>query len=127
VPAAGWPLPGHDRRFGISMENKYLVVFCSCPDDATAQSLAETLVTERLAACVTRVSGVESVYHWQGRIQKDPEVLLIIKTSAERLGTLSARIEELHPYEVPEIIAVAVAGGSERYLGWLGQTVAGSE
>ena len=109
------------------MKNKYLVVFCSCPDGTTASSLAETLVSERLAACVTRVAGVESVYHWQGRVHQDAEVLLIIKTSAERLATLSARIEALHPYEVPEVLAVAVTGGSERYLAWLGQTVGGRE
>lgn len=109
------------------MKNKYLVVFCSCPDDATASSLAETLVGESLAACVTRIAGVESVYRWQGRVHRDAEVLLIIKTSAERLDTISARIEALHPYEVPEVLAVDVTGGSERYLAWLGQTVGGLE
>ena len=85
--------------------------------------LARTLVSERLAACVSQVAGVRSTYRWEGRTHEDEEILLIIKTSAERLATLSARIEALHPYEVPEVIAVEVAGGSERYLAWLGQTV----
>jgi periplasmic divalent cation tolerance protein len=105
------------------MKDKHLVVLCSCPDEATAGMLARTLVSERLAACVSQVAGVRSTYRWEGRTHEDEEILLIIKTSAERLATLSARIEALHPYEVPEVIAVEVAGGSERYLAWLGQTV----
>ena len=105
------------------MENNYLVVLCSCPDVASAGQLADTLVEERLAACVTRLPGATSVYHWEGSVHRDPEVLLIIKTTAGRLATLTARIESLHPYEVPEVIAIPVAGGSERYLGWVGQTV----
>lgn len=108
------------------MKNQYLVVFCTCPDDATADSLAAALVGENLAACVNRVAGVRSTYRWEGRIHDDEEILLIIKTSAQRLATLSARIQALHPHEVPEVIAVEVAGGSERYLAWLGQTVGGS-
>ena len=108
------------------MKNQYLVVFCTCPDDATADSLAAALVGENLAACVNRVAGVRSTYRWEGRIHDDEEILLIIKTSAQRPATLSARIQALHPHEVPEVIAVEVAGGSERYLAWLGQTVDGS-
>ena len=104
-------------------ENKYLVVFCSCPDVDSAGRLADTLVVERLAACVTRLPGATSVYHWDGAVHRDAEVLLIIKTTAERLANLTARIEALHPYEVPEVLAVPVAGGAERYLAWLGQTV----
>jgi periplasmic divalent cation tolerance protein len=104
-------------------ENNYLVIFCSCPDADSAGRLADTLVEERLAACVTRLPGATSVYRWEGAVQRDAEVLLIIKTTAERLANLSARIEALHPYEVPEVLAVPVAGGAERYLAWLGQTV----
>ncbi len=104
--------------------DNYLVVYCSCPDEASAGRLAEALVEERLAACVTRLPGATSVYRWEGSVQKDAEVLLIIKTTAGRLANLTARIEALHPYEVPEVIAVPVAGGSERYLSWVGQTVA---
>lgn len=105
------------------MKNNYLIVFCSCPDPATAARLAEALVEEHLAACVTCLPGATSVYRWEGSVQRDAEVALMIKTTAERLANLSARIEDLHPYEVPEVIAVPVAGGSERYLAWVGQTV----
>jgi len=105
-------------------ENNYLLVFCSCPDADSAARLADALVEERLAACVTRLPGATSVYHWEGTVHRDPEVVLIIKTTGERLANLTARIEALHPYEVPEVIAVPAAGGSERYLDWVGQTVA---
>ena len=109
------------------MKERYFVIFCSCPDEAIAERLAGTLVEERLAACVSRLPGMTSTYRWEGRIRENPEVLLVIKTSGERLATLSARIEALHPYEVPEVIAVEIATGSERYLGWLGQMVAATD
>lgn len=106
------------------MKNKYLVVFTSCPDEATALALATALVQENLAACVNRLPGARSSYRWQGELRDDAEVLLIIKTSGDRLGNLSARIQQLHPYEVPEIVALDIGAGSERYLHWLGQTLA---
>ncbi len=105
------------------MKNKYLVVFCTCPDEAAAAALANELVGENLAACVNRIPGVRSTYRWEGELRDDAEVLLVIKTSGDRMGTLFARIEQLHPYEVPEIIAVEIGAASERYLGWLGQTL----
>jgi periplasmic divalent cation tolerance protein len=106
------------------MKNKYLMVFCSCPDKVVADRLCQVLVEERLAACVSQISGLTSVYWWEGQVRKDEEVLLLIKTTSQRLVNLTARIEALHPYEVPEIVAVPIEGGSERYLAWLGQTVA---
>lgn len=106
------------------MKNKYLIVFCSCPDAVVASHLSRVLVGERLAACVSQVSGLTSVYWWEEEVREDPEVLLMIKTTGERLANLTARIEALHPYEVPEIVAVTLEGGSERYLAWLGQSVA---
>ena len=107
------------------MKNKYLIVFSTCPDEDSAASLATALVSEGLAACVNRVPGVRSTYRWQGEIHDEPEVLLIAKTTRGRLSNLTARIEELHPYEVPEVIAVDIGAGSERYLDWLGQTLPG--
>ncbi len=107
------------------MNPEYFVVLTTCPDETTAAVLARRLVEERLAACVNRVAGLRSTYCWEGKVQEDPEVLLIAKTSAGRVATLSARIQELHPYELPEVIALPVALGAERYLAWLGQSVAG--
>ncbi len=110
-----------------SNKNSYLLVFCTCPDEATAERLAVSLVGERLAACATRLPGATSVYTWEGEVHQDREVLLLLKTTGARLATLSARIGALHPYEVPEVVAVDIAAGSERYLDWLGQTVAAAD
>jgi periplasmic divalent cation tolerance protein len=104
-------------------EINYMVILTTCPDEATAERLARTLVEERLAACVNRLAGVRSTYRWQGEVHDEPEVLLVIKTTAATVGTLSARLLDLHPYEVPEVLALPVAGGSERYLQWLGLNV----
>ena len=94
-------------------------MLCTCPDGDPAAHLAETLVTESLAACVNRVPGVVSHYRWQGRLQQDTETLLLIKTTQARLAALSARIRELHPYELPEVLAVPVQGGLDEYLDWI--------
>ncbi|MBM5811617.1 MAG: divalent-cation tolerance protein CutA [Gammaproteobacteria bacterium] len=109
------------------MKNKVIVVLSQCPDEATAERLALRLLEERLAACVNWLPGARSAYWWQGQIQRDTETLLLAKTTAERLGQLTARLTELHPYDVPEILALEVAGGAERYLDWVGQTLGADE
>ena len=96
-----------------------LLCFCTCPDDITAARLADTLVDERLAACVNIVPGLRSVYRWQGAVERSDEVLLLIKTTRARLPALSARVVELHPHELPEVVAVEVAGGLSAYLDWV--------
>ena len=101
------------------MNPKHIVVYCSCPDEAVASGLASALVAEGLAACVTRLPGVNSTYCWDGALQDEREVLLVIKTLAARFETLEARIRALHPYEVPEIIALPVVAGSTGYLDWV--------
>jgi periplasmic divalent cation tolerance protein len=95
------------------------VALSTCPDAATAQRLAEILVTERLATCINRIEGVRSTYVWKGGLQDDPEVLLMIKTTGKRLGELEARLKALHPYELPEWVVLPVTGGNERYLEWV--------
>ncbi|WEN15172.1 divalent-cation tolerance protein CutA [Rhodanobacter sp. AS-Z3] len=96
-----------------------LLCYCSCPDEATARQLAETLVGERLAACVNQLPGVRSTYRWQGELTTDSEVLLLIKTTAARLPALRSRVLELHRYALPELIAVPVTCGHEAYLQWV--------
>ena len=96
-----------------------LLVLSTCPDEASAARIAETLVSERLAACVTRLSGARSVYRWQGAIEQADEVQLLIKTSAARYAELAARLRALHPYAVPEILALPVAQADADYLAWL--------
>lgn len=98
---------------------------CSCPEGAPAAHLAETLVGERLAACVNRLPGVVSTYRWEGRVDENSETLLLIKTTADRLAELTARISELHPYELPEVVAVPLVGGLEHYLDWIRSSVSG--
>ena len=98
-----------------------LVCFCTCPDADSAARLAETLVGERLAACVNVLPGLRSVYRWQGDIERSDEVLLLIKTTRPRLPALSARVLELHPHELPEVVAVEVAGGLSAYLDWVAE------
>lgn len=102
-----------------------LLVLCSCPDDATAAGLARRLVEERLAACVSRVPLTASTYRWQGELVEAAEVLLLVKTTAARQAALTARLAELHPYEVPEIVAIAVDGGLPAYLAWLAGETSG--
>jgi periplasmic divalent cation tolerance protein len=84
-----------------------------------ADTLARALVERRLAACVNVVPGVVSHYRWRDALQRDAEHLLVIKTRAERLEALRAAFAELHPYELPELVALTVAGGSDAYLRWL--------
>jgi periplasmic divalent cation tolerance protein len=101
-----------------------LLCLCTCPDAASAQRLAETLVGERLAACVNRLPGVLSTYRWQGEVNTGGEELLLIKTTAAGFETLKARLLELHPYEVPELVALPVERGHAAYLDWVRANVA---
>src|SRR5882757_257037 len=102
-----------------------VIVLSVCPDAAVAQQIAETLVRERLAACVSRVTGVQSTYIWEGAVQDDSEVLLIIKTVESRVAELAARLGTVHPYTLPEVVAIPICSGSERYLEWMRQAVSG--
>jgi periplasmic divalent cation tolerance protein len=101
------------------MSPQVLLAFCTCPDDETAERIARGLVEARLAACVNLLPRLTSVYRWQGKIEKDDETLLMIKTTASRFDALSDRLRELHPYELPEIIATPAARGLPEYLQWV--------
>lgn len=101
------------------MTTSVLVALCTCPSEDIAARIAETLVADGLAACVNQLPGVQSVYLWQGEIAKDAEVLLLIKTTESRFDAMTARIRELHPYELPEIIALPVTRGLTEYLEWV--------
>jgi len=101
------------------MTDQVILALTTCPDEASAQAIAAALVQERLATCVNRIAGVRSTYFWDARLQDEAEILLIIKTTAGRLDDLRARLGALHPYELPELLAIDVAGGNERYLDWV--------
>lgn len=98
---------------------EFRVVLVTCPNSDCALSLARALVEEKLAACANMIDGLRSIYMWKGQVCDEAEVLLIIKTRQGRLEALMERVRALHPYEVPEIIALPVAAGSEAYLRWL--------
>lgn len=95
------------------------LVLTTLPDQETAARLARQLVESRLAACVNVLSPCRSFYRWQDTLQEDEEIPLIIKTTGERYAELEARIRELHPYELPEIISIQLDGGSAAYLSWI--------
>ena len=96
-----------------------LIVLSTLPDRARALALASALVERRLAACVNVLAECSSVYRWQGKIETAAEVPVLIKTSAARYAALEQAIRELHPYELPEIVAVPIGGGLPGYLQWV--------
>ena len=99
-----------------------LLVFCTFPDEATAERVARALVEQRLAACVSR-SAVRSVYRWKEAIEAADEVQLVAKTTREAYPALEAALRALHPYEVPEILAVDTAAGLDAYAAWIQDSV----
>ena len=96
-----------------------LLILTNLPDEASAQTLAATLVTERLAACVNILAPCRSIYRWQGAIESAQEIPLLIKTTMARYAALEAAIRARHPHELPEIIAVPIALGLPGYLSWV--------
>lgn len=101
----------------------YAVVFITASSSEEARLLAGTLVEERLAACVSIVSQVHSIYTWEGRLEKADEYLLMCKTKKGLFDRLEARVRSLHSYQVPEIIQVPIMNGSEAYLRWMDETL----
>lgn len=95
------------------------VVLVTIPDADAGLELARRLVAENLAACGNLIPGLKSVYRWKGEIQEDPEALLVLKTTEERLPDLKKRVLELHSYEVPEFLALPVGDGYDPYLRWV--------
>jgi len=101
----------------------FCVVLTTVKNRAEAKRLAERLVSEKLAACVSAVPNVASVYRWRGKVERAKEVLVVVKTSMEKLDRLITRIKKLHSYEVPEILALRIERGLPEYLKWLGESL----
>ncbi len=99
-----------------------IVVLVTCPTVAVGERIARQLVEERLAACVNLIPRVTSVYRWQGKLARDRETLLVIKSRRIRFPALARRVAALHPYSVPEIIALPVPAGSRAYLEWVAES-----
>jgi len=94
------------------------VVLCTCPADH-AERIARVILEERLVACVNVVSGVKSLYWWKDQIQSDTETMLVIKTPSANFAKLEARLTEIHPYAVPEVLSLEVVDGSRSYISWV--------
>ena len=96
-----------------------LIVFSTCATREEAERIARAVVEERLAACVQVLPPIQSIYRWQGAVEQSEEILMLFKTTSAQFPALEKRIAELHSYDTPEIVAVPVAAGAEKYLNWL--------
>ncbi len=96
-----------------------VVVMITAPDETVADTIATALIEQRLCACVTIVPAVRSVYRWQGAVERATEVQLLAKTTRDRLDDVTATVARLHPYSVPEVLALATVGGLPAYLQWV--------
>ena len=105
------------------MSTDVRTAFVTAPDPSTAEAMARTLVDERLAACVNVIPGLVSVYCWEGDLQRDEEVLMMLKTTCAKVEALRARVVELHPYDVPEVLVLDVVSGHDAYLEWVRRAV----
>ncbi len=99
------------------------VVMVTVPDGNTGEQLVRTLLEERLVACGNLIAGVRSIYRWKGEVCQDPEVIVILKTTASALSRLTERVVALHPYDCPEVLAIPVEGGFSAYLAWITENV----
>jgi periplasmic divalent cation tolerance protein len=101
------------------VSGEVVALLMTAPDEETGRRIARALVEERLAACVNVLPGVHSIYRWKGAVEEADEVMLVAKTRAERAAALAARVRALHPYELPEVVALPVTDGSRAYLRWV--------
>jgi periplasmic divalent cation tolerance protein len=101
----------------------YQLVFTTCPNEEVAKIIATCLVSERLAACVNIVPNITSIYSWEDKIQCDTEVQLLIKTTKSKFAKVKTKVNELHPYDVVEIIALNIQQGDTDYLNWISNSL----
>jgi periplasmic divalent cation tolerance protein len=102
-----------------------IVVYVTAPGEDEAARIARALVEERLAACVNIIKDIRSIYRWEGKVEDEGEVLMVIKTREALFDALSGRVKELHPYSVPEVIAMPIVKGLESYIKWLEEETGG--
>jgi periplasmic divalent cation tolerance protein len=96
-----------------------VVVLVTTPDAETAARIARAVIEEKLAACGNVLPQIRSIYRWQGKVEDASEVLLVLKTGRRWFDELADRVRALHPYEVPEIVALPIVAGSDKYLDWI--------
>ncbi len=107
----------------MSTASGALVVLVTAPSAEKAAELGRAVVSERLAACANVVPAIRSIYWWEGKVQDDAEALIVLKTTRARFEALRDRVLALHPYQVPEVVALPIEAGSEKYLEWIGGEV----
>jgi len=108
----------------MTRSDKYRVVLVTAPKITVARKLTKLVLEERLAACVNIVRGVESHYWWEGKVCRDAEVLLVMKTAKARLKALEEQVLAAHPYDTPEFVVLPIESGSKRYLDWISTSIA---
>lgn len=101
------------------MSQEYVIVLTTLPGDANGEQFATTLVEERLAACVNLLPAMQSIYRWEGKVERETERQVVMKTSRERVVPLWERVRDLHPYDVPEFVVVPIIDGNDAYLRWI--------
>ncbi|MCU7799809.1 MAG: divalent-cation tolerance protein CutA [gamma proteobacterium symbiont of Lucinoma myriamae] len=111
------------KKNNITEQPVYQLVLCTCPDEDVAINIAENIVAQKLAACVNVLPAVYSVYHWQDNVESAKENMIVIKTTKEKYPALEQVITSLHPYEVPEIIAIDINSGLPEYLKWIDNSI----
>ena len=98
-----------------------IVIYSTCPDIESAERISRHIVEQRMAACVNLIPGITSIYTWDGNSQRDPEVLLVMKSTKDRFDDIQNLRRDEHPYDLPELIAVAITESSPDYLEWIKQ------
>lgn len=106
------------------MKNDYLLLITTCPNSEEADKLAHALLENNLAACVNILPNIQSVYQWKGDIVRDKEIILFIKTHQKHYAAIEQTLQKVHPYEVPELIALSLENGLPSYLAWIDSVVA---
>lgn len=101
----------------------YIVVFCTTPSAEISNQIANECIKKKIAACCNIIPGIRSIYEWEGKVEKSEEQLLMIKSTEDNFKALENTINEIHPYDVPEIISVKINNGNESYLKWINQSI----
>ena len=105
------------------MDNEFITILCTCPDNQTAEELSLKLVTAQHAACINIIPNIKSIFTWEGKIETSQEHLLIIKTTTASYNTIETFITNHHPYDCPEILALPIKQGAKNYLQWIAKSV----